>query len=213
MDEKEHTASYKLTKYSWLYTIPQIHHYSPEHLKHKGFTGNYDAEGIRRLMMERLTVSGTILEIARHWAENHNPQLVNPKDSVDIYLIITEHLENVAKTLARNSNVGEVPMDDLYALAELQRDVFQVAVTFSPTIGQNKKRRFSSLKTKGFRPGVANMRGLDYHLKKKESEEEVDDTPVAPKLALKHNPVIEEINRYLDDNERDKRSVSGDDYV
>jgi len=197
-DPSKHPAFYKVTRYLWEYTIPRIHYYSREELARKGFAGSYNRDSLAKLMKERMIVSGTLIEIARHHYEDHDPQLVNPMDSVPIYLAICEHLEEATRIIARNSNLGDVPVDDLRALADLARDIHPVASNLSPTIKEDKKiSRFKRLAGNGLRPGIRTG---------KRDRVEEEKRVVAP-----HDPIFGSIERYLELNERDRRATEGND--
>lgn len=194
-DPSKHTPNLKVTQYLWEYTIPRIHYYSREQLSRKGFAGTYNQEQLRQLMNERLTVSGTLLEIARHHHEDHDPQLVHPEQSVDMYRVICEHLDAASSVIARNSNLGEVPIEDLRALAELSRDLHPLASNFQPDVGEDKRiSRFKKLAGRGLRPGMRTPN----------RNKEAKERPA-------HDPIIGSIERYIELNDRDRRSSEDQD--
>ena len=192
-DVQEHDSAHKVSYYTFEYTIPRIHKYSREEFRHKGFAGHYDKQQLRLLMEERMLLSGTLIEIARHHAEDHDPQLVDPSKSVEMYEIICEHLENASYVIARNSNLGDVPINDLRALADLSRDLFTVASQFAPKLGEDKRlSRFRQLAGRGLKMQTG-IRGS-----KRKKDEELG-------TRLRHNPVIGAIEDFIELNERDKR--------
>ncbi len=111
-----------------------------------------------------------------------------------MYEIICEHLENASYIIARNSNLGDVPINDLRALADLSRDLFAVATQFAPKLGEDKRlSRFRQLAGRGLRMQTG-IRGS-----KRKGEEDKIGT------RLRHNPVIGAIEDFIELNERDKR--------
>ncbi len=178
----QHTTEYKLKNYKFSFSIPALHFYSAEYQKEFGVTSSGD-KGIDRMMMDSMVGSrDTILEMAKLYDKDVTIRLDDPKDSVRIYEIVKEHLDNWNRAAQTEHNLGDIPMDELRMLDEFAGSIQTLARRYKPDVGQ-KSKFFERTRNMG---AAFDRRGAV------QSEEK-------PKAKLKeHHPVFSTIEEHLE---------------
>ncbi len=191
-DSTQHTVAYKLAYYMFNYSIPGIHFYTQEYLDNVGLVSTGNKADDMALLKNRIDTRGTILEIARHHAQNHSVMLQNPQDSVVMYEIANTHLHNWKTALARETNLPEVPIEELEMLEEFCESIYQIARRYKPTV---KERQSIATRLRGMGGG-----GASSALRKGISTGRPETVIPAPgtdnKPIPEHHPVIDSIMDY-----------------
>jgi len=147
---KRQTAAWKLTHTNWRFSVPMYQFKTQEYFDSVGVGVSGDKAIDKEALKQRVETSETLLEIARRHEQDHDIRLANPKDSVGMYEILREHLDNWAKGLRddRNLDVDEQTLDELEMLDQLAADVYQIARRYKPNI-QERKSIVNRLKNLG----------------------------------------------------------------
>lgn len=187
---EEHSTAYKLTMYQFNYSIPGIHFYSQEYLDTVGILSTGDKKMDVELMKTRIDTRGSVLAIALHHAADHSVMIQNPQDAVQMYEIANQHLLNWKNALARESNLPDVPIEDLEALEEFATSIYQIARRYKPEIREKvsiatRMRGLGGSSAVGLRKGISTGRPAT-------KVERFDSTKPLPE----HHPVIDSIKEY-----------------
>lgn len=124
---KKHSAAFRIFHYYYKCYIPQSQLYSRDYIHQFGIptTGH---KAIDREMANSPTLAQlTIAQMAEHFDDGATLTLQDPKQSVEIYKTIREHLI-LCREAAQNPVGGEVPpMEDLRKLDALAGEVYKIA--------------------------------------------------------------------------------------
>lgn len=135
----EHTAAYKLTHYKFSFHIPALHFYSAEYQKEFGITSSGDRGIDRQMMNSPVGTRDTILNMARMYDEGVEIRLDDPKDSVRIYEVLSEHLKNWNEAARTEHHLNDIPMDELRMLDEFAQSIQLIARRYQPDVGTQSK--------------------------------------------------------------------------
>lgn len=128
MSTTEPSAAYKIFHYYYRMYIPQHHLYSQEYLGLYGVpaTGNRDVD--KNFATSKVLVQITTAQMAEYISEGANLTFEEPKKSVEIYLNLKQHLNDLTDA-ANRAFAGEfsVPVEDIRKLEALATLVYPVA--------------------------------------------------------------------------------------
>lgn len=128
MEQKHHTAAYKIWHYFVECMIPQMYLYSEEYVKKFGLytTGDsdVDAQAYQSMVRAQLTVA----QMATHFSNGAPICLVNPDESKQIYGWIVTHLSDWSEEVTKDPNMrDQVPVNDLRMLDEFAKEIYPLA--------------------------------------------------------------------------------------
>jgi hypothetical protein len=183
-----HTPAYKIFHYKYNYSLPGIHFYSQEYLDFVGIETTGNVADDKAILSNFINTRGTIMEIAKHYAEDHPIKIGNTRDAVPMYEAVRDHLANWKKALASESNLGDAPIEQLRILDEFATSIFEIARRYAPSL-KEKISVSTKLRGLGGNGGAALRRGIVH------SSAEKDKVIVTKPLAV-HHPVIDTIDDY-----------------
>lgn len=126
-DPTKHTAAFKIFNYRFIVQIAQMHLISQEELDNCWRVTSGNAAVDRTLAREIVQAQLTIAEMAKYHANGVSMTLATPEDSVRIYGIIHEHLQDWKRELQSSVTLTTAPVDELRELDELAAIVYNVA--------------------------------------------------------------------------------------
>lgn len=137
---KRQTAAWKLTHANWRFSVPMYQFRTQEYFDSVGVGISGDKAVDKESLKQRVETSETLLEIARRHEQDHDIRLFNPKDSISMYEILREHLDNWSRGLRddRNLDVDEQTLEELEMLDQLAADIYLVARRYKPDIRERK---------------------------------------------------------------------------
>lgn len=124
---EQQTAAYKLFHYRFLCEVAQMHLYEANWLDISGFntTGNPTLD--RQMAIQPVVVQLTPAAMAKFHDEGVEMRLVNPEDSVKIYQLIFDHLNDWQNAVNLDINRMNGPLDDLKKFDRLASEVYKLA--------------------------------------------------------------------------------------
>jgi hypothetical protein len=182
-----HSPAYVIFHYKFNYSIPAIHFYSQEYLDTVGIVSTGDKAVDKEIMKNYIATRGTIMDIAKRFAEDVPVKLENARDSLQMYEAVRDHLVAWKQELAMGSNVGDAPVEDLRILDEFATSIFEIARRYKPELVRRKSMS-TRLQSMGSSAGQTLRRGIP---------EATSNKPAAPKPLEVHSPMIDIIDDYF----------------
>jgi len=119
------SSAYPIFHTYYLVRIPASYAYEAQHELFG--TPVYDNEEQEKLAASEMVLQQrTIAEMAEFYHRGAQLILENSNDSVEIYRVIKNHLEEVQAKLRTRVNVGKVPVEDLRKLDEFATALYRV---------------------------------------------------------------------------------------
>lgn len=129
MDKKAPVED-RLFNYRYQVYIAPIHLYSEEYLKRFGVPATGDKEIDREYMHTPILVYMTAVDMVVHFSNGVDLTLRDPKDSVEIYEHLTEHLGRWETVLERVKHPIDVPIEDLRKMDEFALKIEPMARSY-----------------------------------------------------------------------------------
>lgn len=124
---EETSVAYKLFHRYFKCYMPQFHLYSEEYIEKVGIPTSGDRVIDRELANAPVLCQLTAAEMATHLANGANLTLENPKDSVVLYQLVSEHLTNWQHIVNDPLDHTEPPLEDLKKFDELASELYKTA--------------------------------------------------------------------------------------
>lgn len=187
-DSTKHTAAFKVFKYTFLVTMAQVHLQDTNAVERFGYvtSGNpaVDRSVAQSMTQTQLTIAG----MAMYLDQGVPFTLVDIRDSVKIYRIIQEHLNDWLSRLSTDVNAVTAPVNDLRKLDALAAEMHRIGGYYmaqekAPT---NRLQSYIEQMVKS-RGGV-----------RRNAPKQVADGDQPPPLAIpKHTPMGDSIAEHL----------------
>lgn len=134
-DPNEHTSAFKIWKYFFRIRVPSMYTRSSAHLRNRPSITTGDPVADRKMALEMTEIRCTIRNMVEYRAEGAQLELVDPKDSMTIYEILMDFLDqqNAAYQFSHNYGLGNNEKLELIRdLDDLAKEVYQVALKYYP---------------------------------------------------------------------------------
>lgn len=109
--------------------VPELHFRTDKELELMGRYSNNDPELDRQLMMNKIRIYIPIAGMCQYLEEGVRVELDTPTDSIVIYKLLVQHLQNWV-WLTNQLNPPEAPLDDLRIMDRFAEILYPVACTY-----------------------------------------------------------------------------------
>lgn len=128
MEQKHHSAAYKIFHYFVETLIPQMYLYSQEYVDKFGLYTSGDEAVDGAAYQNLVKVQLTVIQMAQYHAQGATIALVNPDESKQIYGWILEHVNDWQDEVNRDPGLrDQVPVEDLRVLDAFAADIYPMA--------------------------------------------------------------------------------------
>lgn len=127
MDQQTHNAAYKLFHYPFQVRVPQYMTYTEGEIETTGVAISGNREIDRECAQEMCSHTVTLAQIAKWHQAGSRIELVNIRDSVRMYDIIKEHLNDWLHKVETSHYEIEIPFEDLEVLDSLAEKLYLLA--------------------------------------------------------------------------------------
>lgn len=128
---KSPTVAQRLFNQPFNCSIPDIYFYGEDIIKEVGMYSSGDSKMDMGQRQNLRDVYLTIVGMALHRYNGTPIRFKDPRCAVEIYHLITEHLNNWNKVLNIEFNVGKVPIEDLKILEDFAGEIYPLATQFT----------------------------------------------------------------------------------
>lgn len=184
VDPKQFSAAYKLFHNRYQALTAQMNLYSKGYLEVFGTVSSGDKELDAAMAKSEVRVWLTPSAMAMFLDEGMGFRLIDPKDSVDIYNTINEHLTDWKRHTQLEVNPLNVPWDDLRKFENLAKEMFPIARGYM----RNLPTPFD---------GIFNRTGVMRGLSRKRPDEDSSNKPVEKEA---HSPILETMRQEMQQN-------------
>lgn len=125
--QTERTAASRIFEDCYLVSMAQMYLWSAEHLELIGSPTTGDPNIDRTMANSPCQRYLTIADMVRYHREGVTFQLVTPEDSITIYKVLKEHLNDWLNALRYDVTRTKAPMDDLIEMDRLAASMYNVA--------------------------------------------------------------------------------------
>lgn len=134
MINPKHSSAYMLFHYKYDFSVPAMHFYTDGYLANVGVVSTGDKAQDRELMKEPIHTRDTIWVMAQYHNRDVFPRLRNPKDAVEIYEIISMHLDAWVNALTFEHNMKLPDATDFEMLDAFAASIFEMARRYKPNL-------------------------------------------------------------------------------
>ncbi|MCO6704713.1 hypothetical protein [Streptomyces sp. CHB9.2] len=128
LEQKHHTAAYKIFHYFVECLIPQMYLYSQEYVQKFGLYSSGDSDVDAAAYQNLVKVNLTVHQMAGYAEQGASIALVNPDESKQIYGWILEHINDWQDEVNRDPGLrDQVPVNDLRILEEFAALIYPMA--------------------------------------------------------------------------------------
>lgn len=136
MINPKHSTAYMLFNYKYDFSVPAMFFYTEGYLANVGVVSTGDRAQDRELMKEPVHTRDCIWEMAKFHADDVPVRLRDPQKAVEIYEIITMHLDAWAHALTYEHNMQLPPAEDFERLDAFAHSIYEIARRYKPSIAQ-----------------------------------------------------------------------------
>ncbi|MNZ64266.1 hypothetical protein D3C78_824330 [compost metagenome] len=128
LEQKHHSAAYKIFHYFVEALIPQMYLYSQEYVQKFGLYSSGDEAVDAAAYQNMVKANLTVAQMADHMAQGATIALVNPDESKQIYGWILEHINDWQDEVNKDPGLrDQVPVDSLRTLEEFAAMIYPMA--------------------------------------------------------------------------------------
>jgi hypothetical protein len=183
MEQKHHTAAYKIWHYFVECMIPQMYLYSEEYVKKFGLYSSGDPDIDSQAYQSTVRAQLTVAQMATYFFAGAPISLVNPDESKQIYGWIVAHLGDWQEEVHKDPNLkDQVPVDDLRMLDDFAKEIY-------PMARQHMDHEIS---------GSRLFRSLDRLSRRSLRRDGATPVQKASEVPTEHNPMAQAIVREVD---------------
>ena len=129
--KKYRSVAWRLFNTPYEVSIPEIYFHTEEAIQERGLYSSGDRNVDQTMRHGLRTVYMPIVGMALHRHEGSPIRLANPRNAVEIYDLIMQHLLNWNRVVNTEFNIGEVPIDDLKILENFAGEIHPLATQFT----------------------------------------------------------------------------------
>jgi hypothetical protein len=141
-DTKPTTINHHIFNYTYLYAIPAYHRYSKEYNQKVGHLSSDNRQIDANLMNEYVNIGGTIADIVRLYSNGAEIKFQKQTDLVEIYEVLTAHLNNWVGYVQNDPNVKNAPLESLALMAEFAESIKSIVIGYKPRVQDVPKLTF-----------------------------------------------------------------------
>lgn len=128
LEQKHHSAAYKIFHYFVETLIPQMYLYSQEYVEKFGLYTSGDESVDAAAYQNMVKINLTVIQMAQYAEQGASIALVNPDESKQIYGWILEHINDWQDEVNRDPGLrDQVPVEDLRVLESLAQQIYPMA--------------------------------------------------------------------------------------
>ncbi len=141
MSDEYSSVAYRIFHDPWLCSVPEIYCYSRQYIETMGTITTGDAQMDADLMQASRNRYMTIAAMLSFYEEGATITLLQPKDSVEIYRLITDHLKNWQWIINNILGASTPPAEDFLLMDEFAQLLHPMTLVYglgtAPKLGMD----------------------------------------------------------------------------
>jgi len=133
-DPSSRDSRWYVFKQTYMCRVPYLKSMSTDYIRHFGIPTSGDPIYDKQTANELVTRMLTIVQMVEFYKQGTSIYVVNPKDTKDIYMRITDHLNFWKQQLENGWHMRDAPIEDLMLMDKFANAVFNHARQFTTEI-------------------------------------------------------------------------------